>query len=64
MAPFVTLLEIHKLMYFMQEDGEPLITDLGRDARKRHWRRRCGGEGLRVERTQEALLAASDRHRL
>jgi hypothetical protein len=22
--PFVTLLEVHKLMYFMQEAGEPL----------------------------------------
>ena len=24
MDPFVTLLEVHKLMYFMQEAGEPL----------------------------------------
>ena len=24
MDPFVTLIEIHKLMYFMQEAGEPL----------------------------------------
>jgi hypothetical protein len=24
MDPFVTLLELHKLMYFMQEAGEPL----------------------------------------
>jgi O-acetyl-ADP-ribose deacetylase (regulator of RNase III) len=24
LAPFVTLLEVHKLMYFMQEAGEPL----------------------------------------
>ncbi|MFH1138025.1 MAG: hypothetical protein V1816_18295 [Pseudomonadota bacterium] len=27
MDPFVTLLEIHKLMYFMQEAGEPLRLD-------------------------------------
>ena len=25
--PFVTLLEVHKLMYFMQEAGEPLRLD-------------------------------------
>ena len=150
MDPFVTLLEIHKLMYFMQEAGEPLrlkyakapygpyaenlrhvlhaveghlvsgyadggdapdkqielvpgavqdaeaflngqarhgqpvrsggqagrgVRDavrariagdrpLGRHARERDGCGRRGGESLCLERAQEALLAASDRHRL
>ncbi len=27
LAPFITLLEVHKLMYFLQEEGEPLRLD-------------------------------------
>ena len=30
MDPFITLLEIHKLMYFMQEAGEPLRLEYGK----------------------------------
>ena len=31
--PFVTLLEVHKLMYFMQESGEPLKLDFVKETR-------------------------------